>query len=66
MSQLHEEKPTVVTEEDLEHLCHLVEMKDGGLPWIQMMERSTPSMSYKAWRRDPKVGIPFILFKRFP
>lgn len=66
MSQLHEEKVNVVTEEDLEHLCQLVEMKDGGPPWIQMMDRSTPSMSYKAWQRDPKVGKPFVLFKRFP
>ncbi|KAF5450511.1 hypothetical protein F2P56_030853 [Juglans regia] len=58
MSQLHEEKANVVTEEDLEHLCQLVEMKDGGPPWIQMMDRSSPSMSYKAWRRDPKQGPP--------
>ncbi|KAG6655285.1 uncharacterized protein LOC122311036 [Carya illinoinensis] len=58
VSQLHEEKVNVVTEEDLEHLCQLVEMKDGGPPWIQMMDRSTPSMSYKAWQRDPKQGPP--------
>lgn len=40
---------------DLHHLWQLVEEKDGGLPWIQMMDRSTPTMSYKAWRREPKV-----------
>jgi len=39
----------------LHHLWLLVEEKDGGLPWIQMMDRSTPTMSYKAWQRQPKV-----------
>ncbi|KAM1254231.1 hypothetical protein ACFX2J_042010 [Malus domestica] len=57
-SQLNEEKPTVVTEEDLEVLSELVDMKDGGPPWIQMMDRSTPTMTYQGWRRDPKVGPP--------
>eukprot|EP00268_Persea_americana_P031491 TRINITY_DN3068_c0_g2_i3.p1 TRINITY_DN3068_c0_g2~~TRINITY_DN3068_c0_g2_i3.p1 ORF type:complete len:417 (-),score=75.64 TRINITY_DN3068_c0_g2_i3:340-1590(-) len=47
-----------VTTEDLEHLCELVEVKDGGPTWIQMMDRSTPTMSYQAWRRDPKTGPP--------
>lgn len=48
----------VVTEEDLDHLCQLVEMNDGGPAWIEMMDRSTPTMRYKAWRRDPKTGPP--------
>lgn len=52
------EKSLLVTEEDLEHLYQLVEVKDGGRPWIPMMERSTPNMSYQAWRRDPEIGPP--------
>ncbi|KAJ6760420.1 PHOSPHATIDYLCHOLINE TRANSFER PROTEIN [Salix purpurea] len=47
-----------VTEEDLEHLYQLVEVKDGGPTWMHMMDRSTSTMSYKAWRRDPKTGPP--------
>ncbi|XP_059449561.1 uncharacterized protein LOC132180673 [Corylus avellana] len=58
MSQHHEEKPNLVTEEDLEHLCQLVEMKDGGPPWIHMMDRSAPNLSYQAWRRDLDCGPP--------
>lgn len=56
-SQLNDEKPKVVTEEDLEVLSELVDMKDGGPPWIQMMDRSTPTMTYQGWRRDPKVMV---------
>ncbi|ESW15956.1 hypothetical protein PHAVU_007G117200 [Phaseolus vulgaris] len=48
----------VVTEHDLLHLWKLVEEKDGGPAWIQMMDRSTPTMSYQAWRRDPETGPP--------
>ncbi|KAL3524464.1 hypothetical protein ACH5RR_017298 [Cinchona calisaya] len=57
-SQLKREKPIAVTDEDLEHLCHLVERKDGGPPWKHMMERSTSDMSYQAWQRDPETGPP--------
>ncbi|GAU29731.1 hypothetical protein TSUD_392190 [Trifolium subterraneum] len=42
----------VVNEHDLQNLCKLVEEKDGGPAWIQMMDRSTPTMRYQAWRRD--------------
>ncbi|XP_019153567.1 PREDICTED: uncharacterized protein LOC109150051 [Ipomoea nil] len=49
----------IVTDVDLEHLYHLVEgRKDGGPPWKHMMDRSTPSMSYQAWQRDPETGPP--------
>ncbi|GMY07619.1 star-related lipid transfer protein 7, mitochondrial [Fagus crenata] len=58
MLQPNEQKPNVVSEEDLEHLCQLVEMKDEGPPWMPMMDRSAPNMSYEAWRRDPKDGPP--------
>lgn len=51
------EKSNLVMENDLEHLCKLVEVKDGGPAWIQMLDRSTPTMSYQAWRRDPEVGF---------
>lgn len=47
----------VVTEDDLLHLWKLVEEKDGGPAWIQMMDRSTPTMRYQAWRRDPEVRL---------
>ncbi|KAL2600921.1 hypothetical protein AAZX31_10G162300 [Glycine max] len=48
----------LVTEYDLLHLWKLVEEKDGGPAWIQMMDRSTPTMRYQAWRRDPESGPP--------
>ncbi|KAG5563591.1 hypothetical protein RHGRI_006136 [Rhododendron griersonianum] len=48
----------VVGKDDLEHLCRIVEEKDGGPAWIQMMDRSTPAMSYRAWRRDSENGPP--------
>ncbi|XP_043694294.1 uncharacterized protein LOC122645002 [Telopea speciosissima] len=56
--QMESETSVAVTGEDLEHLCQLVEVKDGGPAWIQMMDRSTPNMSYQAWRRDPETGPP--------
>ncbi|KAJ7952220.1 StAR-related lipid transfer protein like [Quillaja saponaria] len=55
-SQIEQDKSTLLTEHDLEHLCKLVEVKDGGPAWIPMMDRSTPTMSYQAWRRDPETG----------
>ncbi|KAJ6724170.1 PROTEIN CP5 putative-RELATED [Salix viminalis] len=55
---MEKEKSNLVMEDDLEHLCKLVEVKDGGPAWIQMMDRSTPTMNYQAWRRDPETGPP--------
>ncbi|XP_004245442.2 uncharacterized protein [Solanum lycopersicum] len=58
-SSLHlEAEKLVVTDADLRYLDGLVEEKDGGPAWIQMMDRSTPNMSYQAWRRDPETGPP--------
>ncbi|KAM7267962.1 hypothetical protein ACFE04_010128 [Oxalis oulophora] len=57
-SGLNAKQYNVVNEEDLRHLFLLVENKDGGPSWIHMMDRSTPTMSYQAWRRDPKDGPP--------
>ncbi|GAB2274239.1 hypothetical protein Dimus_009005 [Dionaea muscipula] len=51
-------RSSLVNEADFKHLWQLVEIKDGGPPWIQMMDRSTPTMSYQAWRRDPQTGPP--------
>lgn len=52
-----EAEKLVVTDADLRYLDGLVEEKDGGPAWIQMMDRSTPNMSYQAWRRDPEVAF---------
>lgn len=49
---------SIVTEHDLQNLCKLVEEKDGGPAWIQMMDRSTTNMTYQAWRRDQENGPP--------
>ncbi|XP_022958669.1 uncharacterized protein LOC111459823 [Cucurbita moschata] len=57
-SQLEGENRAQLAEEDLKHLYRLVEEKDGGASWIQMMDRSTATMSYQAWRRDPETGPP--------
>lgn len=45
----------VITDEDLEHFCHLVERRDGGPCWKHMMDRSTPTLSFQTWQRDPVV-----------
>ncbi|XP_021816568.1 uncharacterized protein LOC110758907 [Prunus avium] len=57
-SQNEREKSGLVTNQDLRHICQLVEEKDGGPAWIHMMDRSTPTMRYQAWRRDPETGPP--------
>ncbi|KAL8162755.1 hypothetical protein V2J09_014244 [Rumex salicifolius] len=46
----------IVTENDLDHLLHLLNKKDGEISWQSMMERTTPSMTYQAWRHDPEIG----------
>lgn len=47
-----------ISNEDLDHLWHLVERKDGGPTWKHMMDHSTPNMSYQAWQRHPETGPP--------
>ncbi|KAJ8764587.1 hypothetical protein K2173_006459 [Erythroxylum novogranatense] len=44
----------IVTENDLQHLLHLFEGKDGQMEWQSLMERSTPNMRYQAWRHEPQ------------
>lgn len=50
------EEHDIVTENDLEHLLHLVEGKDGETSWTSMMERTTSNMTYQAWRHEPENG----------
>ncbi|XP_030530275.1 uncharacterized protein LOC115740820 [Rhodamnia argentea] len=57
-SQNERQLSSLVGEDELEHICRLVEVTDGGPAWIQMMDRSSPTMSYQAWRRDPETGPP--------
>lgn len=57
-SKLDGDVKNFVGEGDLEHISKLVEEKDGGPAWIAMMEKSTTTMSYQAWRRDPETGPP--------
>ncbi|XP_044500460.1 uncharacterized protein LOC123221653 [Mangifera indica] len=51
-----EREQDVVTENDLEHLLHLLEGKDGEMEWQSLMERSNPNMTYQAWRHEPETG----------
>lgn len=46
----------IVTEKDLEHLLHFLEDKIGDGAWQNLMERSTPNMTYQARRHEPEVG----------
>ena len=45
-----------VGKDDLVNLWRLVEGRDGGPAWIKMMEKSLPTMTYQAWRRDAQVN----------
>ncbi|CAI9118281.1 OLC1v1019825C1 [Oldenlandia corymbosa var. corymbosa] len=49
-----EAEKNVVTENDLEHLLHLLDGKDGEMAWQSMMERSTANLQYQAWRHEPE------------
>ncbi|XP_062108173.1 uncharacterized protein LOC133819044 isoform X3 [Humulus lupulus] len=51
-----EREQDVIAENDLDHLLHFLEGRDGEMEWQSMMERSTPSMSYQAWRHEPETG----------
>ncbi|CAN8324479.1 unnamed protein product [Cochlearia groenlandica] len=46
----------VVTENDLEHLLQLLEVGNAAMEWQSMMDKTTPNMSYKAWRHEPETG----------
>ncbi|KAK6254825.1 hypothetical protein SCA6_016130 [Theobroma cacao] len=53
-SQDEEGEQDIVTENDLAHLLHLFEGKDREMEWQSMMERTTPNLSYQAWRLEPE------------
>ncbi|XVE65899.1 hypothetical protein DITRI_Ditri08aG0037000 [Diplodiscus trichospermus] len=55
-SKTEEREQDIVTENDLVHLLHLLEGKDGGMEWQKMMEKTTSNMSYQAWRLEPESG----------
>ncbi|KAH0448154.1 hypothetical protein IEQ34_021954 [Dendrobium chrysotoxum] len=57
-SPSQENENLAVTLEDFQNLFALVETTDGGPAWIHMMDKSLPSMSYQAWRRDLEKGPP--------
>ncbi|KFK27030.1 hypothetical protein AALP_AA8G325000 [Arabis alpina] len=56
VEKTEERLPNTVTEMDLRCLVQLVERKDGGHAWIQIMDRFTSGMRYQAWLREPKNG----------
>ncbi|KAL3506049.1 hypothetical protein ACH5RR_031431 [Cinchona calisaya] len=51
-----EAEKNVVVENDLEHLLHLLDGKDGEMAWRSMMEHSTANLAYHAWCHEPEVG----------
>lgn len=57
-SVVKKEENHLLTDEDLKRLWHLVEKRDGGPQWKHMMDRSTSTMTYQAWQRDPETGPP--------
>lgn len=54
-----------VGKDDLVNLWRLVEGRDGGPAWIKMMEKSLPTMTYQAWRRDAQVNHKIVAFTIF-
>ncbi|KAJ4912258.1 Polyketide cyclase/dehydrase and lipid transport superfamily protein [Raphanus sativus] len=46
----------IVTENDLEHLLQLLEVGNATREWQSMMDKTTPNMSYQAWRHEPETG----------
>jgi len=54
-AQVMESEQLAVAKEDLEHLCQLVEVTDGGPVWQQMMDKSMPGFTYRAWKRELEV-----------
>ncbi|CAN1310166.1 StAR-related lipid transfer protein 7, mitochondrial [Linum perenne] len=58
-----EGREELVTGNDLEHLLFLLEGKDNQMDWQCIMEKTTPNMSYQAWRYEPQTG-PTVLRSR--
>ncbi|KAF9677681.1 hypothetical protein SADUNF_Sadunf08G0132700 [Salix dunnii] len=61
-----EDREDIITENDIEHLLHLLEGKDGQMEWQCMMERSTSNMRYQAWRHEPKVDSNGVSLLKLP
>jgi len=38
---------------------HLLEAGNASFEWQSMMDKSTPNMSYQAWRHEPEVNLSF-------
>ena len=51
----------IVTENDLEHLLQLLEVGNTTREWQSMMDKTTPNMSYQAWRHEPEVTLSCLL-----
>ncbi|KAG2306688.1 hypothetical protein Bca52824_026436 [Brassica carinata] len=51
-----EKEQEIVTEKDLKHLLHLLEAGNANMEWLSMMDKTTPNMSYQAWRHEPQTG----------
>ena len=47
----------IVTENDLEHLLQLLEVGNATREWQSMMDKTTPNMTYQAWRHEPEVTL---------
>ncbi|XP_020424598.1 stAR-related lipid transfer protein 7, mitochondrial isoform X1 [Prunus persica] len=52
----HEQECSELNEDDVKVLVSHIDETDGGPPWKLMMERSTPTLTYQAWYRDPPLG----------
>lgn len=51
----HEQECCKLDEDDLKVLVSHINETNGCPPWKLMMEHSTPSLTYQAWYRDPRV-----------
>ncbi|KAJ0264771.1 Polyketide cyclase/dehydrase and lipid transport superfamily protein [Hirschfeldia incana] len=51
-----ETEKEIVTEKDLKHLLHLLKAENANMEWQSMMDKTTPNMSYQAWRHEPQTG----------
>lgn len=49
-TSLRGKEQAVVSDEDLENLLHILQVKDKGPAWQQIMNRSTTTMTFQAWR----------------
>lgn len=55
-TSLRGKEQAVVSDEDLENLLHMLQVKDKGPAWQQIMNRSTATMTFQAWRYEQETG----------